>query len=115
RVPLVVHSEHGKHYAGHWRTRVLGRWAARSAAAYCCVSRDIADEVLAWRIAPAAKVQIVANGIDTRAFAEPGDVSGLRRSLGLPEQARVIGTLGRLSEIKRQDVLIEASALLKQR
>lgn len=112
--PLVVHTEHGKHYSASRRTRTLGRWSARFAAAYCCVSRDIANEVGALRIVPDEKVRVIANGIDTAAFAEPGDVAKLRSELGLPHDAPIIGTIGRLAEIKRQDVLIEAFAEVKK-
>jgi len=44
RLP-VVHTEHGKHYAGRLRTRLLGRLAARSARRIFAVSADILREV----------------------------------------------------------------------
>jgi sugar transferase (PEP-CTERM/EpsH1 system associated) len=107
---VVVHTEHGKHYAARRRTRWLGRWAGRYAARFFCVSRDIAEEVAACRIVPQAKIDVVANGIDTAAFAVHDDPRVLRRALGIPEHAPVIGTVGRLNEIKRQDLLLSAVA-----
>src|SRR5581483_10459855 len=74
----------------------------------------IAQEVAAFRVAPAEKVRVIANGIDIAAFVEAGDVAGLRRELGLPPDAPIIGTMGRLTEIKRQDVLLEAFAEVKK-
>ena len=70
-VPLVVHTEHGKHYAAHRRTRLLGWLAGRHAARFFCVSRDIAAEVLEHRVVPRRKVCVVPNGIDTARFAGP--------------------------------------------
>jgi glycosyltransferase involved in cell wall biosynthesis len=107
RIP-VVHTEHGKHYAAHRRTRLLGRLAGRFAQRVFCVSDDIAQEITTHRIASPDKVEVVRNGIDTRRFQEPADTDSLRQSLGIPLDAPVIGTIGRLSEIKRQDLLLRA-------
>jgi len=59
---------------------------------------------------PAWKVRVIPNGIDAAPFREDRDCGELRRSLGIPAAAPVIGTVGRLSEIKRQDLMIRAFA-----
>ena len=110
-VPVIVHTEHGKHF-DRGRTRWLGRIASLSAQRYFCVSTDIADAVIRKKVAPARKVIVVSNGIDTARFAEPGDAAGLRRQLGIPASAAVIGTVANLREVKRQDVLIRGFARL---
>lgn len=110
-MPLVVHTEHGRHYASA-RRRWLGRLAGRMAARFFCVSREIAGEVIACRVAARAKVAVVPNGIDLAPFAEPVAREEVRRSLGVPAAAPVIGTVGRLVPVKRQDRLIRALALL---
>jgi glycosyltransferase involved in cell wall biosynthesis len=112
-VPAIIHTEHGKHYAARFGTRVLGKIAARSARRFCCVSTDVADEVKRYRVAPERKLIVVPNGIDTARFLAPPD-SELRRSLGIPEEAPVVGTIGRLSEVKRQDVLLRGFALVRR-
>jgi glycosyltransferase involved in cell wall biosynthesis len=61
----VVHTEHGQHYEGRDRKRWLGRGAGSFAERFFCVSRDIAESVLAHRSAPPHKVVEVPNGIDT--------------------------------------------------
>jgi glycosyltransferase involved in cell wall biosynthesis len=113
--PVVVHTEHGKHYSNRLRTRVLGRLAARYADKFCCVSQDIADEVRKARIVRENKIDVVANGIDTARFQRRTDTTALRSQLRIPVQAPVVGTIGRLNEIKRQDLLIRAFASLLQR
>lgn len=112
-VPVIVHSEHGKHYSGRMRTRIMGRMASRRAARFFCVSGDIAKEVLKYRIADARKVAIVHNGIDVDLFDVRPD-GALRQSLGILPGAKIIGTIGRLNEVKRQDVLLRAFALLAE-
>jgi glycosyltransferase involved in cell wall biosynthesis len=107
--PVIVHSEHGKHYAGRLRTRIMGRMASRRAARFFCVSRDIEVEVHKYRIADASKTAVVHNGIDVDLFDVPPD-DVLRAGLGILPGAQVIGTIGRLNEVKRQDVLLRAFA-----
>jgi len=107
-VPLVVHTEHGKHYSVRRRTRWIGRLAGRFVQRFFCVSEDIAAEVRATRIVPARKLCVVPNGIDTRRFGSVEGAEATRASLGIPSEAPVVGTVGRLNEIKRQDILLEA-------
>jgi glycosyltransferase involved in cell wall biosynthesis len=115
RVPVIVHTEHGKHYAARFRTRMVGRLAGRSAARFFCVSEDIANEVRKYRIARDSKIVVVANGIDTCRFADDGGSNDVRESLGIPANAPVVGTVGRLVEVKRQDVLLHGFARVRAR
>jgi glycosyltransferase involved in cell wall biosynthesis len=75
----------------------------------------MAAEALAAKIVPKRKVQVIFNGIDLEQFRQVGDPAALRASLGIPADAPVIGTTGRLNEIKRQDVLIHGFALLRDK
>jgi sugar transferase (PEP-CTERM/EpsH1 system associated) len=113
-IPVVVHTEHGKQYASNWRRRLVGRLAGRYARRYFCVSADVAREVRDYRIVAPGKVAVVPNGIDVDRFAraEPADPGD---GLGIQPGARVIGTVGRLTEIKRQDLLIRAFARVAAR
>jgi glycosyltransferase involved in cell wall biosynthesis len=54
----------------------------------------------------------VLNGIDPAVYAATGSAAEVRSSLGIPPGALVIGTVGRLAEVKRQDLLIRAFAAL---
>jgi glycosyltransferase involved in cell wall biosynthesis len=111
-VPLVVHTEHGKHYAARRRTRWLGWLAGRHVARFFCVSEDIAREVVTCRVAPESRVRVVPNGIDTARFRQANGLA-VRQSLGIPEAAPVVGTVGRVTEIKRQDLLVRAFARVR--
>lgn len=113
--PVVVHTEHGKHYAARRRTRWLGRLASHYAQRFFCVSRNIAEEVISFRVAPEWKITVAPNGIDIAKFQNAGAGAEARRELGIPPAAPVVGAVGRLNEIKRQDLLIRAFARLKLR
>jgi glycosyltransferase involved in cell wall biosynthesis len=119
-VPLVVHTEHinnvRKANAGYIRRQRMSWlwwWAARYARKFFCVSQDIATELAARRIVPRSKLGVVLNGINTEPFREPFDRAALRQSVGIPADALVIGTVGRLNEVKRQDLLLRAFARVK--
>jgi glycosyltransferase involved in cell wall biosynthesis len=116
RVPVLVHTEHGKEcYASRRRTRWLGRLAGAFADRFYCLSADMARAAVAQRVVPHRKVHVIGNGIDTDRFRDCGGREEIRSSLGIPTDAVVVGTVGRLTEIKRQDILLRAFARLRQR
>lgn len=111
----IIHSEHGKHYESSIRRRWLGRIAARFTRCFVCVSSDIAKSVLKWRIAPAKRLRVIDNGIDIEQFSTAVDRDIVRSELKIPGGTFIIGTVGRLADVKRQDVLIRAFAGLSSR
>lgn len=86
--------------------RILCRFDAVAA-----VSRPVRDQLLCAGMRPDALVQI-DNGIDPDRFAPRRQDSGLRRALGLDEGDVVVGTVGRLAELKGFEDLIEATAAI---
>src|SRR5262245_17297810 len=105
----VVHTEHGLPLVAN---RIRDRWLARLAGIHCdlffCLTHEIAEHVRQYRIVPGRKIRTIRNGIDLTAYRVPGDPQRVRQSLGIPADARVIGTVGRLAEIKRYDLLIRS-------
>ncbi|MBE4739439.1 glycosyltransferase [Streptomyces caniscabiei] len=76
------------------------------------VSPTVADRLKRWGV-PAPRIEVVPNGIDLAGFRFDADLRELtRRRLGLPEDAYVVGGVGRLAASKRFDVLIRALAQL---
>lgn len=112
RVPAVVHTEHGKHYAARTRTRWLGRASGLWAERFFCVSQEIADDVRDLKVAARAKVHFLPNGIDPRPFSDPFDRDAARTRLGIGPRDPLVGTVGRLTEIKCHDVLLHGFARL---
>ncbi len=110
-VPLVVHTEHGKErYTQRFRTRMLGRVAGWFTTTFFCLTDDMAAAVRHSRIVPDRKIRVIFNGIDTSQFLVPCDTESIRKLLGIPDDAPIIGTVGRLTEVKRQDVLLRGFA-----
>jgi glycosyltransferase involved in cell wall biosynthesis len=117
RVPLV-HTEHGNQFAREsgviqvLKARLLYRQTAKRIARFCCVSAEIAAAVTRWRTVPKGIVEVVPNGITVDPPPGMPSREQVRESLGIPETAKVVGTVGRLTEVKRQDRLLRAVATL---
>jgi glycosyltransferase involved in cell wall biosynthesis len=119
-IPVVVHTEHinnvRKAHGGYLRRLKmtwLWWWTARYARRFFCVSEDISAEMAARRIVPKHKLSVVLNGINTEPFREPVDRDALRASLGIPADALIVGSVGRLNEVKCQDLLLRAFARVR--
>ncbi|HEV3080285.1 MAG TPA: glycosyltransferase [Gemmataceae bacterium] len=119
-VPVIVHTEHINNirkekskFFRRQRMCWLWWWAAKYARRFFCVSEDIAAELAARRIVPRGKLAVILNGINTEPFRGPFDKNALRHAAGIPADIPVIGTVGRLNEVKRQDLLLRAFACLR--
>jgi glycosyltransferase involved in cell wall biosynthesis len=84
----------------------------RLGSATVAVSPTVAERLKRWGV-PAPRIEVVPNGIDLDRFRfAPERREHTRRHLGLPEDAWVVGGVGRLTAGKRFDVLVRALALL---
>lgn len=76
------------------------------------VSPAVADRLGRWGV-PAPRIEVIPNGIDlTHLRFDPSRRRRTRRRIGLPEDAYVVGGIGRLTTGKRFDVLVRAVARL---
>jgi len=114
----TVHTEHSDHVRqsqGVWRKlRSSARLmeSAKLARRFCCVSDDVARGVRTMGLVASSHIRVVPNGIDVALYGERSPRAEIRREWKIPEGARVVGTLGRLNEVKRQDLLLLALAQL---
>lgn len=67
--------------------------------------------IRAWKV-PAERVRLIVNGLRLTPFQTADGNSGLRRELGIPQDALVVGSVGRLSPEKNFARLLEACAAL---
>ncbi|WMD08837.1 glycosyltransferase [Streptomyces sp. FXY-T5] len=76
------------------------------------VSPTVAERLKRWGV-PGPRIEVVPNGIDVARFRfDPARRHDTRRRLGLPDDAYVIGAVGRLAPGKRFGALIRALAQL---
>jgi glycosyltransferase involved in cell wall biosynthesis len=106
----VVHTKHGIN-PDRARRVWLRRAAARLVDAYVVVTPALAR--IAIHECDPDRVHVVANGIDLTTFTPRPDArNDSRRDLGIPENAWVVGTVGRLAPEKDQATLVKAMAPL---
>src|SRR6185437_1913858 len=106
-VPRVIHTDHGRrHVPDYRRDRFFDTLAARRTDVVVAVSDPLAKHMANGLVDP-AKVQVIRNGVDTKAFAPRPDDGALRASWGIAPGRPVIATVGRFDPIKRYDVMIE--------
>jgi len=120
-VPRRVHTEHGRDTYDLDGTSLkynLFRRATRPLIhQYTAVSKDLAEWLVKTVWVPRGRVRQIYTGIDTERYRPGPKLSELA---GAPpgffsERAFVIGTVGRLAEVKDQGTLIEAFAMLRAR
>ena len=120
RVPVIIHTFHGVPFdtrRDNWKTR-LCFISERFFCLFChklvSVGEVLRGELIAHRVAKPGKIETIRSGVDFATLDAPADRAAVRRELGLPERARVIGFVGRLAEQKAPDVLLDAFALVRK-
>jgi glycosyltransferase involved in cell wall biosynthesis len=93
----------------------LERAAARVTDRLVCVGEAFRQQVAGWRIAPAAKLVTIYSGHDFTALVPRRSVGEMRADLGLEDAGPIIGSVGRLTEAKALEILIEAVGTLRHR
>ena len=95
RLKLLFTSASQRHHSGYtkWLISQMDRVIATSAKGAAYLEKP---------------AQVVHHGINTEEFAPPGDKAALRRDLGLPEDAILIGCYGRIRAQKGTDVFVDA-------
>ena len=89
------------------------RWALRRAAVVFALSRELKEHVEALA-GPAARVMVVPNGVDAARF-RPLDRAEARRRLGIPMDATLLLSTGRLHHSKGFPVLVRALQSVRSR
>lgn len=122
-VPVIIHNVHGWGHHGHMlpllrRLYVLAeRRAARVTDRFIVDASANKEKGLADGIGRADQYVTIYNGIDIPRFRDVRvDRALLRDSLGIPREALVVGTVGRLAQQKAPDDFVRmAAAIHRQR
>ncbi len=116
-VPAVVHTIHGLPFHPYLRKSknavYIGaeRWSARRCHAIVTVADAMRDQALAAGIGRRDQYRTVRSGMVVEPYLDDSvSMRETRRTLGLPEDAFIVGTIARLAELKGHDDLIDALA-----
>jgi len=112
-VPCVVASIHNTYTRDKkYHRRLINWFLARYTDRIVAVSGNVRDDILTYDHIPPDKVEVIHNGVDIDIFSYQNG-KGKRSEIGIPEDALVIGTVGRLAEAKGQRHILKALAVLK--
>jgi sugar transferase (PEP-CTERM/EpsH1 system associated) len=116
-VPARIHSEHGQTIHGpdgsRLRHRIFRRMIDPGIQHYVAVSHDLAKWLQGQVSSPASRVTQIYNGVDTSRFYPGARRAAIGAPGFAPEDAFVIGTVGRLQPVKDQITLVRAFLKLR--
>jgi len=112
RVP-VVYTEHNKQERYHVLTRWMNLLTMNWLTKVIAVSADVAESIRTHKPGLKPPLQTLLNGVNIDHFA-PGsfDGSDVRKTLGIPKDAPVIGTVAVFRFQKRLDVWMQTAATI---
>jgi glycosyltransferase involved in cell wall biosynthesis len=115
-VPAIIHTPHGLHFLGQRNPfkrqvflrleQVASRWGNHIVA----TSPSEQEALLRWKIAPAAQIVQIGNGIDSDALPANTDAAALRAAQGIPNDGPLIGTMARITAQKNPQLFLHAAA-----
>jgi glycosyltransferase involved in cell wall biosynthesis len=115
-VPILVHTEHNNQFLRYRTARDKLRYltmlliAGRQTDRMFGVSEDATKSIRRSRVIASTKLFTVPNGVNLSRFQELKRDDCLRRAVGMPSDSFVLGNVGRLDEMKRPDLLVDAFA-----
>ena len=99
------------------KKKEMYKWVERISAHFCdkivCISDAERESALREKICNSTKLQVIYNGIDLEEIKNAK--SKTREELGIPEDAFVVGQVGRLSEQKAPDTFVKAAKSIKEK
>lgn len=79
------------------------------------VSNAVKQHLLKSGFVKESKINVIYNGVDTDRFNPSIDSSELRKELSIPDDAFVIGMIGRINAIKGQDEFVKIISILSEK
>ncbi len=119
-VPTVVHTYHGHVLRGYFSPAktALFRWLetrlATTADALVAVSESVKQDLVDLGIAPANRIRVIPVGLELAHLAAVLPHGGLRGEAGIPEDAPLVGMVGRLVPIKDVPTFLRAARIVRE-
>lgn len=112
RVKSIVHTKHGANIYGT-RSLRAARVVSRLTTAFVAVSEGTADAARVKERVPASLLHVIPNGIPLSEFGPNAETRArIRRELGIPSDAYVVGSVGRLAPEKDYALMVRAMTSL---
>lgn len=116
KIPIILHTPHGHifhSYFAFWKEKLflrLEQMAASGCDALIALTETERKEHLDLKVGTRGQWHVIPSGVNPAGFSalSPVEQMTFRRSLGIPEAARIVGFVGRLAPVKGARFLAEA-------
>jgi len=112
----VVFTEHGRFHPDRYRrkARLINPILARFTPTIVAISEATKKALIEYEYLPEGKIQVIYNGIKPLTKNIEA-AAAVRKKLGIPIEALVIGTVSRLDPVKNQQMMLKAFKLFLQK
>lgn len=106
----VVYTEHGRLYPerSNWKLSLINPILALGTDHIVSISESTAKAMNKYDNFPLSRIKVIHNGISISDIKQKVDKLAKKRSLGLTDSSRVIGTAARIEEIKNIPMMLRA-------
>ncbi|NOH72682.1 glycosyltransferase [Vibrio pectenicida] len=108
----IIHTEHDAWHLNNTKRRLVQNLILKLSNPYVVADADVVKKQFTEKL-NYQNVMVIKNGIDCEQFS-PGEKKHARIKLGLPVSDLIIGSAGRLEEVKGHDLLLKAMPFIHQ-
>lgn len=114
RTPVMVYTDHGRQLVESKIDVLMDRFSGFFVDKIVAVSKELEKYLINEIMLPEHKTTTIINGINTEVFVPRKKPLDLMKEFSIAENHIVIGTVGRLAEVKDQSTLIDAFYLVQK-
>jgi len=115
RTPAMIYTDHGRPLVESKIEVLMDRFSGYFVDKIVAVSNELQDYLIKQIKLSKEKIITLINGIDTDKYSFREKSQVLMKELGITKNDKIIGTVGRLAEVKDQISLIEAFSIVHQK
>lgn len=117
KTPVIIHTPHGHIFYGYygkfvtWIFKIIERITGLITDRIITLTDKEKQEHIDFKIAPPEKFVTIHSGVEIKRFLEitPEDTKGIKKELNISDGYLVVGTVGRLVEVKGHKYFIQAA------
>ncbi|MBI5749467.1 MAG: glycosyltransferase family 4 protein [Nitrospinae bacterium] len=117
KTPVIIHTPHGHIFYGYygrfltWIFKIIERITGLITDRIITLTDREKQEHIDFKIAPPEKFVTIHSGVEVKKFFDisPADIKKVRGELNIPDDYLVVGTVGRLVEVKGHKYFIQAA------
>ncbi len=108
QTPVKIYTDHGRHLVDPKILLAMDRYSGVFANKIIAVSKELEKYLVEVVKLSSNKTITIINGINTNTFTYKEKSTTLLKELDIPVNFRIIGTVGRLAEVKDQSTMINS-------